>query len=409
MYDAPGMRVTPHSRGYGVSMPFAAHAAAEPPSQLQATLVKSAKDVFAGTMGGIIVTVIGHPFDTVKVRPPARSSPPFARSATTPIADPSPRARPPRVRTRRGGVPTIHEPCVSRPPSASDDGDLRRRRRPIPRRRAHPHPPSVTLAAQVLLQTQPANNPIYSGPIDAVSKVLKSEGVGGLYKGITSPLAGQMFFRATLFFGYARAKEIVGVSPDDPLSYFKAGVLAWAAGTMFESPIDLYKSQWQSMIIKAKQTPNYVPPYKNVGECVRASIKLNGIRGPYQGLSGAMARNLPAGAIYFGVFENTKNYFASRNESGAATDLQIMAAGGFGGFCYWSLFYPVDVIKSAMMTDNIDPAKRQYKGFFDAGSQLIKQGGVRRLYAGLVPCLLRSSPANAGMLYTVDKIKQMLG
>ena len=210
MYDAPGMRVTPDSRGYGVSMPFAAHAAAEPPSQLQATLVKSAKDVFAGTMGGIIVTAIGHPFDTVKV----------------------------------------------------------------------------------LLQTQPANNPIYSGPIDAVSKVLKSEGIGGLYKGITSPLAGQMFFRATLFFGYA-AKEIVGVSPDDPLSYFRAGVLAWAAGTMFESPIDLYKSQWQSMIIKAKQTPNFVPPYKNVGECVRASIKLNGIRGPYQGLSGAMARNLP--------------------------------------------------------------------------------------------------------------------
>ena len=62
-----------------------------------------------------------------------------------------------------------------------------------------------------------------------------------------------------------------------------------------------------------------------------------------------------------------------------------------------------------MMTDNIDPAKRQYKGFLDAGSKLIKQGGMRRLYAGLVPCLLRSSPANAGMLYTVDKIKQTLG
>ena len=46
-----------------------------------------------------------------------------------------------------------------------------------------------------------------------------------------------MFFRATLFFGLRHAaKEIVGVSPDDPLSYFRAGVLAWAAGTMFESP-----------------------------------------------------------------------------------------------------------------------------------------------------------------------------
>lgn len=261
----------------------------------------------------------------------------------------------------------------------------------------------------MLLQTQPANNPIYSGPLDAASKVVKAEGFGGLYKGVTSPLAGQMFFRATLFFGYARAKEVVGVSPDDPLSYCKAGMLAWAAGTMFESPIDFFKSQWQSQIIKAKQNPGYVAPYKSVGECVAASWKYSGIRGPYQGLGATMTRNLPAGAIYFGVFENTKNYFAKQNPSGQASDVQIMLAGGLGGFFYWSLFYPIDVIKSAIMTDAINPAERQYKGFLDAGSKLLKQGGVKRLYAGLVPCLLRASPANAGMLYTVDKIKQMLG
>jgi solute carrier family 25 carnitine/acylcarnitine transporter 20/29 len=44
----------------------------------------------------------------------------------------------------------------------------------------------------------------------------------------------------------------------------------------------------------------------------------------------------------------------------------------------------------------------------DAASQLYKQGGVKRLYAGLVPCLLRASPANAGMLFVVDKVKQVL-
>ena len=55
-----------------------------------------------------------------------------------------------------------------------------------------------------------------------------------------------------------------------------------------------------------------------------------------------MARNLPAGAIYFGVFENTKNYFASRNESGAAAAAAAAGRGrARGGFCYWSLFYPV--------------------------------------------------------------------
>ena len=86
----------------------------------------------------------------------------------------------------------------------------------------------------------------------------------------------------------------------------------------------------------------------------------------------------------------------------------FVLAGGFGGFLYWSLFYPVDVIKSAMMTDAINKSDRKYKGFMDAASQLYKQGGVKRLYAGLVPCLLRASPANAGMLFVVDKVKQIL-
>jgi solute carrier family 25 carnitine/acylcarnitine transporter 20/29 len=325
----PAVAYSPRARfsaGAPANGGFAA-SAAEPPSALNATLLKSAKDVFAGTMGGVTVTLLGHPFDTVKV----------------------------------------------------------------------------------LLQTQPANNPIYNGPFDAVRKVVASEGFKGLYKGVTSPLAGQMFFRATLFFGYARAKEIVGVSPDDPLSYCKAGALAWLAGSLFESPIDLYKSQWQMQIIKAKQTANYVPEFKTVGECVKASIKHSGIRGPFQGFGATLTRNLPAGAIYFGVFENAKNHFAAQNESGVATDIQIMASGGLGGFMYWSLFYPIDCIRSALLTDSIDPSKRKYKGFTDAASQLMKQGGVKRLYAGLVPCLLRASPANAGMLYTVDKIKQMLG
>ena len=159
------MSVSHARRGHAIATGFAhpadsafvAASGAEP----QSALVRSAKDVFAGTCGGITVTLVGHPFDTVKV----------------------------------------------------------------------------------LLQTQSATNPAYKGPLDAASKVVKSEGFKGLYKGVTSPLAGQMFFRATLFFGYARAKEIVGVSPDDPMSYAKAGLLAWMAGSFFESPIDLFKSQ----------------------------------------------------------------------------------------------------------------------------------------------------------------------
>ena len=53
---------------------------------------------------------------------------------------------------------------------------------------------------KVRLQTQPPPpHHLYSGLWDCVTKTVKWEGVGGLYKGVASPALGQMFFRAALF------------------------------------------------------------------------------------------------------------------------------------------------------------------------------------------------------------------
>ncbi len=38
----------------------------------------------------------------------------------------------------------------------------------------------------------------------------------------------------------------------------------------------------------------------------------------------------------------------------------VRGCGATAGVLYWLAIFPLDVVKSAMMTDNIDPAKRQY-------------------------------------------------
>ena len=38
----------------------------------------------------------------------------------------------------------------------------------------------------------------------------------------------------------------------------------------------------------------------------------------------------------------------------------VVALGGLGGILYWCAIFPVDVIKSAMQTDHIDPAQRKF-------------------------------------------------
>jgi solute carrier family 25 carnitine/acylcarnitine transporter 20/29 len=89
---------------------------------------------------------------------------------------------------------------------------------------------------KVRLQTQPAANPIYNGVFDCVAKTAKWEGLSGFYKGMMSPIAGQMFVRATIFLSYGQAvpyiKEWRNVSTMRPSDWFLAGSAAWVRDEM---------------------------------------------------------------------------------------------------------------------------------------------------------------------------------
>ena len=78
-----------------------------------------------------------------------------------------------------------------------------------------------------------------------------------------------------------------------------------------------------------------------------------------------MLRNVPANCVYLGSFEALKQFWAARLGCTNVSELPagyVMGSAGFGGILYWSTCYPIDVIKSAMMTDAIEPGNRQVDG-----------------------------------------------
>lgn len=300
-----------------------------------AALLKFVKDVIAGTCGGVAVTLVGHPFDTLKVR----------------------------------------------------------------------------------LQTQSTANPIYNGMIDCAKKTVQWEGLGGLYKGVTSPLAGQMFFRASLFSAFGSSKRWLGTNADgterrlDPLDFYKAGAITGFIAAFSEGPIDFYKSQIQVQVIRQKADPAYVAPYTKVFDCVKQTIHNNGFRGPFQGLGATLLRNTPANSVYLGSFEIMKRHAAENVYHCSPTELPagvVLGSAGIGGLMYWMMVFPVDVIKSAQQTDNIIKSKRNYPTIAGAVKKLYADGGIKRFYRGFTPCIIRAMPANAAMLYTVDQVTTML-
>lgn len=268
---------------------------------------------------------------------------------------------------------------------------------------------------KVRLQTQPVHNPVYRGLADCFMKTMKWEGIGGLYKGVGSPIVGQMFFRAVLFTSYYQFSALIA-GPErlnagrrlTHKEYFIAGGLTGFVAAFAESPIDLFKTKMQIQIIRSKS--GGIVQYRNVFHAGWIISKTYGILGIYQGVTATCLRNTPACAIYFGFYELLKDSLTP--SGGSVNNLPawaVFVSAGTAGFLYWFLTYPTDVIKSSMQSDDSNKTQRKFTGIVDCARKLyVTEGGWKRFFRGFTPCLMRAIPANAVMLYVVEKSRTLL-
>jgi solute carrier family 25 carnitine/acylcarnitine transporter 20/29 len=294
-------------------------------------IMKSMIDIFAGTIAGINVTLVGHPFDTLKVR----------------------------------------------------------------------------------LQTQPQDKPIYNGVVDCFKKTIKWEGVSGLYKGMSSPILGAMFFRANMFFAFGESKRFFSKNNTKKittLEYYISGSIAWGWGAIVECPIDFFKTQIQIQIIKAKSIPDYKPEYNGIVDCFKKVIKANGIRGAYQGFAAHLMRNIPGGAMHLGTFEYIRTFYAQKKNC-KVSELPmpiVMLAGSIGGILFWSITFPFDVVKSSIQADSPYKENKKFSSILNVYKKLYAEGGIKRFFKGFAPCMMRAVPANSVLLYTSSFISEHL-
>jgi len=262
---------------------------------------------------------------------------------------------------------------------------------------------------KVRLQTQvvePGKPPQFAGTVDCFNKTFSREGVSGLYKGAMSPLAGAMALNAGIFFAYGQSKLFLAegksrLNLDKKMTlydYFICGALTGGFVAPIESPVDLLKCKLQAQVGKEGK-------YKGVWDCAVQLFRNHGIVGLYQGLCATVLRDIPAFGSYFFFYELTKQILAPE-EKHPALWVNFLA-GGAAGFGYWGLFYPLDIIKTRIQTDSINPLDRKYAGIWDCVKKTSKEG-YSAFFKGYTPSLLRAIPLNAVIFVAVLFSKQQL-
>ncbi|XP_026976377.1 solute carrier family 25 member 47 isoform X2 [Sagmatias obliquidens] len=144
-----------------------------------------------------------------------------------------------------------------------------------------------------------APGPKYRGPLHCLASVAREEGLRGLYKGSLALLFRDGHSFATYFLSYAVLCEQLtpaGCSRPDVLGVLVAGgcagVLAWAVAT----PMDVIKSRLQADGQGQRR-------YRGLLHCVVTSVREEGPRVLFKGLSLNCCRAFPVNMVVFVTYE----------------------------------------------------------------------------------------------------------
>lgn len=141
-----------------------------------------------------------------------------------------------------------------------------------------------------------------------------------------------------------------------------------------------------------------------------------GLRACYRGVTMGLIGMFPYSAIDMGMFEFLKKTYRIRyakyagcHEDDAqpgniATGIIGATSGAFGA----SVVYPLNVVRTRLQTQGTVMHPQTYTGIWDVTQKTIQREGVRGLYKGLTPNLLKVAPALSITWVVYENAKRLL-
>ncbi|KAK3023025.1 hypothetical protein RJ639_044815 [Escallonia herrerae] len=302
-----------------------------------------------------------------------------------------------------------------------------------------------------------ANKMKYKNGMHCTARILKTEGVKGLYRGATSSFVGVAFESSLIFGIYSQAKQALqvcvlvllfeetassrgwmqlelscfcfcllvlmdisghfffhlkgGVQNGKPQPHviIPSAAFGGALISFVLCPSELMKCRMQ---VQGTDSLVNSRAYRSPLDCAIKTIKAEGVPGIFRGGFTTLLRESIGNAVFFSTYEYVR-YFMHRklkDASSASTNLIDVGvgimSGGLGGIAFWSAVLPLDVAKTIIQTA---PDKSSTRNPFQVLKSIYGRSGLGGCYTGLGPTIVRAFPANAAAIVTWELAVKVLG
>ncbi|CAK9157094.1 unnamed protein product [Ilex paraguariensis] len=184
--------------------------------------------------------------------------------------------------------------------------------------------PIWLVKTRLQLQTPQHQTRPYSGLYDALRTILKEEGWRALYKGLVPGLF-LVTHGAIQFTAYEELRKVFidfkseenekksgkGDNLLDSIDYATMGASSKLAAILMTYPFQVVRARLQQ-----RPSAGGIPRYMDSWHVVKETVRFEGLRGFYKGITANLLKNVPAASVTFIVYENVLNMlkFARRND-----------------------------------------------------------------------------------------------
>ncbi|KAG2492720.1 hypothetical protein HYH03_009133 [Edaphochlamys debaryana] len=245
----------------------------------------------------------------------------------------------------------------------------------------------------------------YKGIIQTGSTIYHEEGLKSLWKGLT-PFATHLTLKYALRMGSNSMYQSALRGPDGKLTDGKRMLAGFLAGItealIIVTPFEVVKIRLQQQKGTSKETFKYKGPI----HCAMTVLREEGIRGMWSGATPTIMRNGTNQMCLFWAKNNVDTLLWDKHEGDGRilTPVQSMTSGFLAALLGPIATGPFDVAKTRLMAQTKTSGGVRYTGFFDALVRIPREEGIRAMWKGLLPRLLRIPPGQAIVWAVSDQI-----
>ncbi|XP_013196611.1 solute carrier family 25 member 44 [Amyelois transitella] len=256
----------------------------------------------------------------------------------------------------------------------------------------------------------------YNGVMDAITKIYRTEGVSGLYRGFwlsSFQIISGVFYIST----YEGVRHELGKYDISPkMKSFIGGGCASIVGQSIIVPFDVLSQHLMVLgLVKTRAGGSRNPKINPLGldldakmsraalarEVARRVYRAHGPRGYYRGYAASLAAYVPNSALWWALYTAYQDELYRVSPAWVSTLLIQCVAGTLGGFTTTILTNPLDIVRARLQVEGVSSMRQVFK-------DLWHEEGLSGLYMkGLSARLVQSACFSFSVILGYESIKRV--